>query len=250
MKTSYLLLLLVPLLAACSAPAPTAQDASQKSIRTNLEKILPAGRHIEAMHPSPAPTLTEVVVDGRIAYVTADGKYLLQGPLVELSTQKNLTDVAEAALRRAELERIGDDRKITFAAAHPKYRVTVFTDVECGYCRKLHEQIAEYNAAGITIDYLLYPRAGAGSSAYETSVHVWCAADRRQALTDAKQDQLVAPANCPNPIDANITLGHRFGFPGTPAMFAPNGTLLGGYLSPTELRARLDELAREELKAS
>ncbi len=256
MNSKCLLLLLAPLLvlAGCSASVPDAggsdSQRAQSEIRSKVEKLLKDGRKAESVNESAVPALYEVVVDGRVAYVTKDGKYLVQGPIIELASEKNLTDIAESTIRRAALDKVGSDRKITFPAANQKYRITVFTDVECGYCRKLHAEITEYNAAGITVDYLLYARAGVGSTAYDTAVSVWCSADRRQALTDAKQQHFLAATDCPNPVNDNINLGHRFGFPGTPAMYAPDGTMLGGYLSPAELRARLDALAAEELKSS
>lgn len=224
---------------ACVAIASPDQTAA---VRAGLAKILPAGSSIESIRPSPLPALREVVVDGRVVYVTVDGKYLLQGALLDLDTRTNLTEASEAAIHRAVLAKIGPEQRIIFAAAKPKHRVTVFTDIDCGYCRKMHEQIAEYNNAGITVEYLFYPRAGLNSEAYTASVNVWCAPDRRKALTSAKQGLAIPKRTCTNPVATDYTLGQRVGVNGTPAVFAANGMLIGGYLPPADLLARLDQL--------
>jgi thiol:disulfide interchange protein DsbC len=118
----------------------------------------------------------------------------------------------------------------------------VFTDVECGFCRKFHSQIADYNKAGITVEYLAFPRAGIGSPDYDTMVSVWCSADRKKALTDAKNDRSVARRSCTNPVADEYRLGQRAGLEGTPMILAEDGSVLGGYLSPGELRLALEEL--------
>jgi thiol:disulfide interchange protein DsbC len=130
-----------------------------------------------------------------------------------------------------------------FAPANPKYTVTVFTDVECAYCRKFHSQIEDYNRQGIAVQYLAFPRAGIGSDDYKKMVSVWCAADPKKALTDAKNDRPVVARECKNPVTAQYNLGQRVGLTGTPMVIAGDGTLLGGYVPPDKLRSALDKLA-------
>jgi thiol:disulfide interchange protein DsbC len=127
-----------------------------------------------------------------------------------------------------------------FSPANPKYRVTVFTDIDCGYCRKLHAQIADYNKAGISIEYLFFPRAGVGSESFDKAVSVWCASDRRKALTDAKLDKPVASKTCTNPVRMDYDLGQRIGVDGTPAVYMTDGSYIGGYLSVQDMLARLE----------
>jgi thiol:disulfide interchange protein DsbC len=141
------------------------------------------------------------------------------------------------------LDSAGPDRRIVFAAAQPKYTVTVFTDIDCAYCRRLHQQVAEYNRLGISIEYLFYPRAGLGSESFDKAVAVWCAPDRRKAMTAAKAGQAVPKGTCTNPITEDYELGRRVGLDGTPAIYSANGRQIGGYLEPEAMLARLDELA-------
>lgn len=214
-------------------PAPAA-SASDTLVRNALTKAIP-GIKIDSIRSSPIPGYREVAVNGKVIYVSADGKYLMQGQLVELATRDNLTAISEGALRKGLLDAVGKDRRIIFSPANPKYRVTVFTDIDCGYCRKLHSQIAAYNKAGISVEYLFFPRAGINSEPYNQAVSVWCAADQRKALTDAKADRPVPKRTCPNPVAKDFELGRLVGVDGTPAIFGPDGTQIGGYLSPQEM---------------
>ena len=207
-------------------------------IRAAILKILP-GASIDSIKPTVIPGYHEVAIGGRVTYVSDDGKYLMQGALINLATRANLTEASEAVLRRGQLDGVGRDRRIVFSPANPKYRITVFTDIDCAYCRKLHSQIADYNKAGIAVEYLFFPRAGLKSDSYNKAVSVWCASNRQQALTDAKLDKPVARRTCPNPVAMEYNLGQRVGVDGTPAIYAADGTQLGGYLPPDEMLAKL-----------
>jgi thiol:disulfide interchange protein DsbC len=121
----------------------------------------------------------------------------------------------------------------------------VFTDVECGYCRKFHSQIADYNRQGIAVQYVAFPRMGLGSDDFRKMVAVWCAANPRQALTDAKNDRPVPYRNCKNPVTMQYNLGQRMGLTGTPMILAEDGTQLGGYVPPEKLKAELDKMAAD-----
>lgn len=247
--------------AACAQPAPTAKTAARPAtpapvlatgadaaIRNAIVKVVP-NSVIESIKPSLIPGYKEVSIGGQVVYVSADGKYLIQGSLMELATRENLTDASEAVIRRGVLDAVPRERRIVFSPANPKYRVTVFTDIDCGYCRKLHSQIADYNKQGISVEYLFFPRAGLNSESYNKAVNVWCAADRRKALTDAKLDKPVAKKTCANPVSADYELGRRVGVDGTPAIYAPDGTQLGGYLPPDQMLARLQKKAGQPVAA-
>ena len=223
------------------APAPSAADPDA-AIRAAIDKAAP-GTPIDSIRPSAIPGFKEIAMGGRVAYVSADGKYLFQGSLIDLSSRQNLTSVSEAVLRRGLIDAVGRDRRIIFAPPKPKYRVTVFTDIDCGFCRKLHTQIKDYNKAGIAVEYLFFPRAGLNSESFTKAVNVWCASDRQQALTDAKLDKPVAKKTCPNPIANDYELGQKIGIDGTPAIYAADGSQIGGYLSPQDMLARLDQKA-------
>lgn len=227
-------------------PAAPTGDAA---LRATLLKAYP-GITIESIRPSPIPGFREVASGGRVVYVSNDGKFLLQGALVSLPDKDNLTRRSEGVLRKAALDTAGPDRRIIFAPAKPKHRVTVFTDIDCGFCRKLHAQMAEYNKRGIAIEYLFFPRAGVGSKAFDDAVSVWCAKDQRKAMTDAKAERPIKKLTCKNPVTADFELGRRVGVDGTPAMYTQDGVQIGGYLAPDDLLKELDKQARPVARAN
>lgn len=221
-----------------AVPAADAEAAA----RAAMETLLP-GAKITHVVAAPVPGFREVAMDGRILYISDDGRFLMQGALIDVARRDNLTAVSEAGLRKTLLDSVGADRRIVFAAAKPKHTVTVFTDIDCGYCRRLHQQVAEYNRLGISIEYLFYPRGGLGSESFDKAVAVWCAPDRRKAMTEAKAGQALPKGNCTNPVTMDYDLGRRVGLDGTPAIYSASGRQIGGYLAPEEMLARLDELA-------
>lgn len=210
--------------------------------RDAVRRINPQVR-IDQIHPAPLRGFQEVIVGGQVIYVSDDGKYLMQGTLYDIDARKDLGEASLARVRKELLKTIPRSDRIVFAPANPKYAVTVFTDIECGYCRKLHSEIADYNKQGIAIEYVAFPRMGLGSEDFRKMVAVWCAADPKKALTDAKNDRPIPMKNCTNPVTMQFNLGQRMGLTGTPMILAEDGTQLGGYVPPVQLRAALDKLA-------
>jgi thiol:disulfide interchange protein DsbC len=263
MKTILALLLATASLSACAQePSPAAAAAAAKPAAAAKAAAGPAiapgtaaarardavrsidpNIAIEQVSPAPIPGFQAVIVGGQVLYVSNDGKYLIQGSLYDVGARRDLGQDAMKRLRVELLRSVPVADRIVFAPKDPKYTVTVFTDVECGYCRKFHSQIAEYNKLGIAVEYLAFPRMGLGSEDFRKMVAVWCAPDRRKALTDAKNDRNVAAGNCTNPVTMEYQLGRRAGLTGTPMVLAADGTQLGGYLAPEQLRAALDALA-------
>jgi thiol:disulfide interchange protein DsbC len=143
---------------------------------------------------------------------------------------------------------MGADKRIAYSPSKAKHTVTVFTDIDCGYCRRMHQQMSEYNQLGIAVEYMFFPRAGVGSESFDKAVSVWCAADRAKALTDAKAGTALDKKECANPIEEEYALGNRIGISGTPAVIATDGTQLGGYLPPEQLLQRLDQLTAKTPK--
>lgn len=267
MKPWPFLLLSAVSLSACAqspAPAPTAKPGAQASkadappaitgtpaerVRAVLQLVNPNVK-VDQVSAAPLPGFQEVVVGGQVVYVSDDGKYLLQGTLYDIAAKKNLGEASIARLRKQWLREMPVSDRIVFAPADPKYTVTVFTDVTCSYCRKFHSEITEYNKLGIAVEYVAFPRAGLGSDVMKTMVSVWCAADRKQALTDAKLDKPIPSKNCTTPVAMQYTMGQRMGLTGTPMILAEDGTQLGGYVPPAELRAALDKLAAGSVPAA
>ncbi|MEE4163237.1 MAG: DsbC family protein [Woeseiaceae bacterium] len=176
-----------------------------------------------------------------VAYVSADGRYLMQGDMIDLDNSINLTELARNSARRELMETLDDGEVIAFTPAEVKHTVTIFTDVECGYCRRLHSQIDDYLAQGIEVRYLLYPRNGPASRAWNTSEDVWCASDRPRALTAAKMDREFETRKCDaSTVQQHYILGQEVGLTGTPAIVLEDGELIGGYLPADQLALRLD----------
>src|SRR4249919_1689883 len=225
-----------------SLDVPVVAGSPEARARDVIRGINPAVR-IDAIGAAPMKGFREAIVDGQVFYISDDGKYLFQGALYDTASKENLAKESMNKLRRKLLATVPAKDRIVFAPPNAKYTVSVFTDVECGYCRKFHSQIAEYNKQGIAVQYLAFPRMGLGSDDFKKMVAVWCAPDRRKALTDAKQDRPPPPGNCANPVTMEYDIGRRAGLTGTPMILAPDGTELGGYVEPAKLRADLDELA-------
>lgn len=222
---------------------PAVGAANDSAVRAAIEKAMPDAQ-IDSIKVSPIAGYREVAMGGRVVYVSADGRYLIQGSLFDLTTRTSLTESSQTIIRKGILAKIGPERRIIFASAKPKHRVTVFTDIDCGYCRKMHQQMADYNKLGISVEYLFYPRAGMDSEAAAKAISVWCSADRRKAMTDAKNDRPVAKKTCTNPVAADYALGQKIGFDGTPAVYSADGSQIGGYLAPAQMLATLDKLAK------
>lgn len=223
--------------------APTIVAGTPEArVRDVLTKLNP-GVGIDRIGPAPFPGFREVVASGQVLYVSDDGKYLFQGGLLDIAKRRDLSEDAMARVRSDVLKTIPVSDRIVFSpAGKPKHTVVVLTDIECGYCRKFHSEIAEYTRRGIEVEYMAFPRAGIGSSDYNKMVAVWCADDRRKAMTDAKDDRKVPMKNCTNPVTMQYAAGQRMGLTGTPMILTPNGEMLGGYLPPQALEQRLEKL--------
>ena len=233
--------LMLGLLLALAAGGTLAADPAEQKVQDAIKTLVPDAR-IDSITRSELPGFYEVVLGGQPLYVSADGRYLISGALCDIGAKRNLTEARLAGLRKSTLDAVGADQRIIYPASQPKHVITVFTDIDCGYCRRLHQQMAEYNNAGITVEYLFFPRAGIGSESYDKAVSVWCASDRNAALTKAKNGEAVENKTCPNPIASQFDLGHKVGVSGTPAVIAEDGTQIGGYLTPEQMIARLDQI--------
>lgn len=217
----------------------SAANADEVAIKRSMAKSMPSVK-IDSVKPSEVKGLYEVIVGANIFYVSGDGKYLLQGRLVDVATRKDLTEAKLSNTRKQAIEKVGQDNMIVFKPKIKKYTVTVFTDIDCGYCRKLHSEIDQYLAQGITIQYLFFPRTGKDSDSYNKAVSVWCADDRNAALTAAKKDQKVPAKTCDNPVDEHMQLGADFDVKGTPMIVTEKGNIYPGYLPAKQLVEALE----------
>lgn len=234
--------LLTVLLCVVAGSAVAADSVSHQAVRDAVHKLVPAAS-IESITKAPISDFYEVVASGQVVYVSADGKYLMQGKLFDLNQRKDLTATRMNAVRKAALAKVPAANKLVFAPEDPQYRVTVFTDIDCGYCRKLHAHMAAFNKKGIAFDYLFFPRTGLNTPSYEKAVSVWCSSNRKKAFTLAKLGDDPESARCNNPVASEFDLGQRLGVNGTPTIIASDGSVLGGYLTPAQLLQRLKQLA-------
>ncbi|MEI6145406.1 MAG: DsbC family protein [Methylococcales bacterium] len=214
-------------------------NADEEAIRKALSQAMPNTK-VETIKPSVIKGLYEAAIGANIYYVSEDGKYLIQGRLVDIAARKDLTEEKLNGTRKLAIENMGKENMIIFKAKIPKYTVTIFTDIDCGYCRKLHSELDQYTAQGITIQYLFYPRAGKGSDSYNKAVSVWCADDRNAALTAAKKDKSIPVKTCDNPIDKHMKLAEEFDVKGTPMIVTEKGNILPGYLPAKQLVEALE----------
>lgn len=227
---------------ACAAPDGSAAVTAgpESAIRKAVLGLVP-NASIDSIRPAPMQGFYQVIASGHLVYVSGDGKYMLNGDLIDLGKKKNITNDGWSDFRKAELAKVPAADRIVFSPANPKYRVTVFTDVTCAYCRQLHEHIADFNKAGIAVEYVAWPREGVTNEAghttptYNEMVSVWCASDRKAAFTAAKQGKTPKATNCPNPVKDEFDLGVKLGVSGTPAIIGDNGAMLGGYMTPDQL---------------
>lgn len=226
-----------------SALADEAPELTKEELAAKLKNVDPSD-----ISDSPIPGIYQVALGANVAYVTKDGRFIVEGEIYDIGSGSNVTEDTRARARVSMLAGVDPASMIVFSPADGKVKhtVTIFTDIDCGYCRQFHREIDKVTALGVEVHYLFYPRTGRQTESWEKAEKVWCAADRNTALTRAKLGGTVPDASCATtPVDAHFTLGQRVGVRGTPAVFAENGELLGGYLPPATLFERLEEVAAE-----
>ncbi len=223
------------------------QDMAE--LKAALTKILPDMDPV--INSTPLQGLYEVSVGSNVVYFNKDASLMFEGRLLDIKSGVDLTQASkEEANRRAgpqrlaKLDKIPESEMVIYGDKKSPHTLTVFTDVDCGYCRKLHREMDELNDLGIRVRYLAYPRAGIGSSGYKKLVSVWCAKDRQKAMTDAKSGIKIKSEECDNPVKKQFAMGQEFGVSGTPALILENGTLLPGYAPAKRLLKILQDNKR------
>lgn len=216
-----------------------AEQSVEAVIKQSLSRAIPAAA-IDHVVPSPLDGISEVLVGMNVFYVSNDGKYVFEGKLIDMSTRTNLTEEILGKVRKQAIGAIDEKSMIVFPAKKERHTITVFTDIDCGYCRKLHNEIGAYNAQGITVRYLSFPRSGPDTPSYDKAVSVWCADDRNKAMTTAKSGGKLPAKSCANPVRDHFNVGVEMGVAGTPAIVTENGVLLPGYLPAKKLADELD----------
>jgi len=258
---SYLLALGL-LLASISASAANVGDPYHgklsKEFYNTLNKIMP-NVPPSGIFTSQIDGMLQVVYGPRLMYISTDGRYLFYGNIVDMDTKTNVTRAVQDNLRNLMINRSFNTKDmVVFTPPHYKSTITVFSDVDCPYCRKLHSEITSYLNKGIRVRYLLYPRAGMGSSSANKSLDVMCANNKKQALTAAMSDMpFQFNASCVskmqntdnNPVNRSFVLGQMIGIRATPTIVLDNGSMISEYVPADQLSKLLDKLHSKHLTA-
>ncbi|ACR11445.1 protein-disulfide isomerase DsbC [Teredinibacter turnerae T7901] len=229
------------------APAASATQVSATQAEENIRKSLMVANEnlrIRKIQPSVIPGMYEVQIMGKgIIYMEENGQYFIDGQMLHLDGKKivNVTDESMTGLRKDLLATVNKDDAIVFSPkGEVKASISVFTDVDCGYCQKLHREVPALNDMGIEVRYLAYPRAGLNSMSYQKIASAWCADDPRKALTALKNREDIAMNVCEgNPVASEYELGQQMGVTGTPAIVLDSGVLIPGYMPAKNLAERI-----------
>lgn len=235
LKTVFILLGAISL----SAPLPAAQD-ELAAVREVLQQLIP-NQKPDSLKPTALPGIYEVSYGVTVLYLNKDGRYLFQGDLIDLKTEKNLTEQTRAEARLKVIASLAEEGMIIFSPKQVKHTITVFTDIDCPVCQRMHEDMAKINQQGIKVRYVAYPRAGIDSESYLKAVSVWCSKDRKGALTKAKAGEDVKAKSCDNPVKLHLQAVRDIGIRGTPALILEDGSLIPGYESVEHLVELLEQ---------
>ncbi|MGR9090532.1 MAG: DsbC family protein [Gammaproteobacteria bacterium] len=217
------------------AAGASADTGLEQRLTAAVARVLPDVA-VTAINPGPIGGIYEVMLGPTVLYISGDGKFIFKGDVFDLQSLDNVTAKRRGAARMEAFAEIGADTMIEFApAGDTKRTIYVYTDIDCGYCRKMHLEVGELNAAGIAVRYLAYPRSGIGGESYDKAVAVWCSKDRGEALTASKSGKTLKAATCQNPVEAQYHLGEAMGVRGTPAVYSDTGESIGGYVPAKEL---------------
>ena len=218
-------------------------EADEKIIKKKLERILPEDTFIQHIEESEIRGIYKVYFgDLKPIYVSKDGNYFFAGDMFQVKNYQifSITEEDEDFSRLKIIQNIPEDELIKFASDKELFEVIVFTDISCGWCRKLHSELSEYNKKGISISYAAYPRSGTESKTANKMISAWCSDDRLSSLSKLKNKEKIPNTFCENnPIKDHYLIGQKIGITGTPAIVLPNGELVKGYLSADKLIKRL-----------
>lgn len=214
------------------------------ALKGKIEKAIP-GLKVSSVGDSVIPGIFEVDSNNEeMLYVSADGSHFVVGDIYQIADKGvvNITEKRREQKRADLLASIKPSDFISFAPENPKRRIMVFTDIDCVYCRKLHQEVPRLNSMGVQVDYLAYPRAGVGSTSYDKAVSAWCADDQQKAFTEAKQGKTIPDKVCANPVALQYELGQKLGVTGTPAILLESGEIIRGYMPADALAKGLGVL--------
>ncbi len=208
-------------------------------LKQSLAKSLPQ-YEASYIEKTPIEGIYQVIIGGQVIYMTKDARYMIDGNLIDLSTRKNYTEDAMSVIRLSQIEKLGEDKMVVYTPKTIKHTITVVTDIDCPYCRRLHSEMDQYMEGGVQVRYIFMPLKGKGD--FRTTVSVWCSKDRNEALDMAKAGAELEAKDCENPIDEHLNVSRNLGVRGTPAIILQNGNMLPGYVPASKLIAELQKL--------
>jgi len=233
--SAFLSVLAIVFTTSVNAAQQTTLSDANKAAATEIAAKVP-GIEAKNVHPSSISGLYQVMVGPQVLYISRDAKLLFYGDIVNRETGKNLTTPLRDQARLETVNKMDESNMIVFAPKkETKHTITVFTDIDCGYCKKLHSEINTYTDLGIKVRYMAYPRAGINSPSYYKAVNVWCAKDRKKALTIAKLNQPIKSEKCADPVKSQMLLGEKLGVNGTPNLILDDGRMVPGYVPAAKL---------------
>jgi thiol:disulfide interchange protein DsbC len=224
-----------------------AGDGDIAELKQALNKRLPQFE-VTYIDSTPIEGIYQVIIGGQVIYMTRDARYMIDGNLVDLATKKNYSEDAMSVIRLSEIEKLGEDDMVVYTPETIRHTITVVTDIDCPYCRRLHSEMDQYMAGGVKVRYIFMPLKGQGD--YRTTVSVWCAKDKNEALDMAKAGADVEAKDCDNPIDDHLKVARNLGVRGTPAIILQDGSMLPGYVPASKLVSELDKLNLSTAKST
>lgn len=225
----------------CSAAAMAGEKEDAAKIKKVFSQIIPNVTP-EVISPSFLPGIYEVVYGANVMYISADGRYIVQGDVIDLQKRENLTENTRTNQRKKLVQKMDENTMVVFKPkGETKHTITVFTDIDCGYCRKLHREMETYLEKGIKVRYLAFPRSGPNTPSYFKAVTVWCSDDKQKAMTQAKSGEKQDEKKCKNPVDEHMRMAEDFGVSGTPTIVLDSGEVIPGYVPAERLEKILTQ---------
>jgi thiol:disulfide interchange protein DsbC len=228
------------------SPVMAGETEDISTIKKVLGALMPQAQ-ADSIKPAGFPGMYEAIYGSQIIYISSDGRYMLEGDLYDLKNRTNLTEGKRRVGRAKVVADMDEKDMVVFAPKKEmiKHTITAFTDIDCGYCRKLHKQIKDYNDLGIAIRYAAYPRSGVNTPSYFKAVSVWCADDRKTAMTKSKAGETLPRADCKNPVKDQMEAAKLVGVTGTPTLVLEGGRVIPGYVEPKRLLKILQQFEGE-----
>jgi len=251
-----MLVMMFVLTSGFSFSAVADENSDKKNELAQVTKVLSSlmpNAKADSIADSVMPGMYEAVFGPQVIYISKNGRYILEGDLFDLSTRTNLTENKRRVGRAKVVKNLDEKTMVIFSPKKVKYTITAFTDIDCGYCRKMHKQMAEYNKLGIEFRYLAYPRSGVGSPSYLKTLSVWCAKDTQEAMSfakgGAKLEQIKAISqvkgkDCKDAILNHMAAARQVGVTGTPTLVFDNGQVAPGYVEPKRLIQILEQMKK------